>query len=168
MRTFQRISRLIRPSIALPVLAVLALLGLMVGVGGCEGPHIRMDSVNVNPALQDVPVPAGTDTVKFKADHSYSHVSAGFRDMRHVYETDYKTDEVTSFYRKQMPAFGWTLDEENLVNGIQRFMYVKANETCYVSIYDDWGTKIMIQVLPKGGQPAPAPVRPAPMRAAGK
>jgi len=160
MRTFQRISRLIRPAIGLPVLAALAILGLMVLALGCgEKREVAATSAPaVNPRLQDVPVPAG---FKFKADLSRDRAVAGFRFVEHLYEGNAPIRHVSDFYRSYMPRMGWTPVEERFVAGKQRLRYEKGNDTCHVSVYDDWGTKVLIQVLPRGARPT-EPAAPAP------
>jgi len=157
MRTFQRISRLIRPAVALPVLAGLALAGLLVLALGCgeERQPPASTASAMSPRLPDVPVPAG---FKFKPDKSGDRISGGLRVVEHLYEGDEPLRRVSEFYRTMMPPIGWTQKEETLNAGRQRFQFEKGNEVCYVSVYDDWGTKVLIQVFPKGTRPfEPAP-----------
>ena len=151
MRTFQRVARLIRPAIALPILAGLGLVGLLILSQGC-GPTktFPMDTTFVNPALPDVPVPTGT---KFNTNESYQHLTAGARSVRHYYDVDWPLREASAFYRKHMPEFGWAMKEDNLSNGTQRFVFSKGNDICYVSIWDSWGVKLLIQVMPMGLRP---------------
>jgi len=157
MRTFQRISRLIRPAIGLPVLAALAIFGLMVLALGCgekrEQPATTAPAVN--PRLRDVPVPAG---FKFKADQSSDRTVGGFRFVEHLYEGNASIRHVSDFYRSYMPMMGWTAVEERFVAGKQRLRYEKDNDACHVSVYDDWGTKVLIQVLPRGARRVKPPV----------
>jgi hypothetical protein len=155
MRTFQRVARLIRPAIALPVLAALGLAGLMVLSQGC-GPQktFPMDTTFVNPGLPDVPVPTGT---KFSTNDSYQRLTEGHRSVRHFYEVDWPLRDVSAFYRKHMPEFGWTMKEDTLSSGTQRFMFSKASDVCYISIWDNWGIKLLIQIMPMGLK-SPEPV----------
>jgi hypothetical protein len=148
MRTFQRVARHIRPVIALPLLAGLGLVGLLVLSQGC-GPTktFPMDTTFVNPVLPDVPVPTGT---KFNMNESYQRLTGGARDVRHYYEVDWPLRDVSAFYRKHMPEFGWAMKEDNLSNSRQRFMFSKGNDICYVSIWDSWGVKLLVQVIPTG------------------
>jgi hypothetical protein len=148
MRTFQRVSRLIRPAIALPILAGLGLVGLLVLSQGC-GPAktFPMDTTFVNPGLSDVPVPTGT---KFNMNESYQRLAGGARNVRHYYDADWPLREVSAFYRKHMPEFGWAMKEDNLSNGTQRFVFSKGGDICYVSLWDSWGVKLLIQVMPTG------------------
>jgi hypothetical protein len=164
MRTFQRISRLIRPAVAMPVLAALALAGLMVLSLGCGGETERpaASAPSINPRLPDVPVPAG---FKFKGDQSSDRVVGGFRAVEHVYEGDSPLRQIAEFYRRQMPTHGWTQKEETFSGGRQRFMFTKGGDTCNISIWDDWGTKVMIKVLTlgtKSAEPLPPPSSPPP------
>jgi len=151
MRTFQRISRLIRPAIGLPVLAALALVGLMVMALGCgEKREVAATTAPaVNPRLQDVPVPAG---FKFKTDRSRDRAVGGFRFVEHFYEGNASVRQVSDFYRRHMPLLGWRMLEENFVSGRRRLLYDKGNDTCHISVWDDWGTKVLIQVLPRGAR----------------
>jgi hypothetical protein len=168
MRTYQRISRHIRPAIALPVLAVLALGGfLLLGLGCNENTRNdqAMAAPAINPRLPDVPVPFG---LKFDTDRSSDRMVNGVRQAEHLYTGDASMRLVAEFYRHQMPAFGWTQREENLSGGRQRFTFEKGNENCYISIWDDWGTKLLIKVMAKGAKASePAPKTPA-TRPAGK
>jgi len=156
MRTFQRIARLIRPSIGLPVLAGFALLGLVLLSLGCNEERGRAATAApaVNPRLPDVPVPAG---FTFKADESQERQARGFRFVRHNYKGDATVRQVADFYREYMPRMGWRMLEESLVNGRQRLMFEKGSDTCHVSIWDDWGTRVLIQVMPSGGRPSANP-----------
>jgi len=170
MRTFQRVARLIRPAIGLPVLAGLAILGLMVLTLGCNEDRGRAAAAApaVNPRLPDVPVPAG---FTFKSDQSTERRARGFRFVRHYYTGGATVRQVAEFYRDIMPRAGWTPIEENLVSGRQRMLFEKGNDTCHVSIWEDWGTRLLIQVLPSGSRPAVNPaagpaVEPAPNPAA--
>ena len=155
MRTFQRISRLIRPAIGLPVLAALAILGLMVMAMGCgEKREVAATTAPaVNPRLKDVPVPAG---FKFKTDQSSDRAVGGFRFVRHLYEGGATVRQVSEFYRRNMPVLGWRSLEASLVSGRQRLLFDKGNDTCHISVWDDWGTKVLIQVLPRSTRPAAA------------
>jgi len=165
MRTFQRVARLIRPAIGLPVLVALALLGLMWVALGCNEERGRAAAAApaVNPRLPDVPIPAG---FAFQADQSTERRARGFRFVRHYYKGGTTIRQVAEFYRSVMPRVGWRAIEESLVSGRQRMMYEKGNDTCHISIWDDWGTRLLIQVMPSGGRPAanpagaPAPVPP--------
>ena len=149
MRTFQRISRLIRPQIGLPVLAALAILGLVVMALGCgeKREAAATTAPAVNPRLADVPVPAG---FKFEADRSRSRIVGQFRFIEHRYEGRATVRQVAEFYRRGMPVLGWRTLEENFVSGRQRLLFDKGNDTCHISIWDDWGTKVLIHVLPRG------------------
>ena len=151
MRTFQRISRLIRPAIGLPVLAALAILGLLVMALGCGQKRevAATTAPAVNPRLQDVPVPAG---FKFKADRSSDRAVGGFRFVRHLFEGGAPVRQVSEFYRRTMPVLGWGMLEENFVSGRRRLLFEKGNDTCHISVWDDWGTKVLIQVLPRGAR----------------
>ena len=156
MRTFQRVSRLIRPAIGLPVLAALALAGLWILAMGC-GP--KKDDVTP-PRLTDVPVPQG---FKFNAARSADRIKNGFRVAEYLYEGgDASVRQVGDFYRQWMPTFGWVTKEENLSSGTQRLTFEKGSDNCYISIYNDWGTKIQIQLLPRGSRTPEGGAKPAP------
>jgi hypothetical protein len=148
MRTFQRVARLIRPAFALPLLAGLGLVGLLVLSQGCGPTRVfPIDEVFFNPGLPDVPVPTGT---KFNTNESYQHKTGEARNVRHYYEVDWSLTSVAAFYRKHMAEYGWTMKEDNLSGGRQRFVFSKSNDICYVSIWDSWGVKLLIQVIPTG------------------
>jgi hypothetical protein len=70
---------------------------------------------------------------------------------------DWPLRDVSAFYRKHMPEFGWTMKEDNLSSGTQRFMFSKASDVCYISIWDNWGIKLLIQIMPMGVK-SPEPV----------
>ncbi len=156
MRTFQRIARLIGPAVGLPLLAGLGLAGLVLMALGCgeEAARPAAAAPAVNPRLPDVPVPAG---FKFQADQSTERRVRGFRFVRHYYKGKASVREVTQFYRDIMPRAGWRSVEESLVSGRRRLLFEKGNETCHISIWDDWGTRLLIQVLPSGGRPSANP-----------
>ena len=147
MRTFQRVARLIRPWIGLSVLAGLALAGLLVMSLGCNG---RPDQP-LPPKFADIPVPMG---FKLVPDKSSDRVVGGYRRISHVYKGEGEMRVVAEYYRRHMPELGWTLAQENLVAGRQRFMFNKANESCHIIIYDDWGTKVQIELWPTGARTA--------------
>jgi len=153
MRTFQRASRLIRPAVGLPVLMGLAIVGVMVLALGC-GSH---DTISPEFIVADVPAPAG---FKFNQGQSAERISGQFRFIRHLYEGSAPIRETADFYRTSMPQAGWTLVDQTLTSGRQRFLFDKGNESCHISIYDDWGTKVLIQILPKASRPT-TPDRPA-------
>jgi len=156
MRTFQRIARLIRPAVGLPVLAGLAIVGLLVVALGCneDGGRAATAAPAVNPRLPDVPVPAG---FSFDAGRSKERRARGFRFVEHHYKGDATVRQVTDFYRDIMPRVGWNMVEETFVSGRQRMLFEKGNDNCHVSIWEDWGTRLMIQVMPSGGRPAANP-----------
>jgi len=149
MRTFQRISRFIRPAVGLPVLAGLALVGLVVLALGCgeERGAPAAAAPSVNPRLPDIPVPAGFE---FQGDDSFDRTVAGRRQVLHRYKGGASVRQVAEFYRRTMATYGWTPAEERFVEGMQRLVYNKGNEACHVSIWDEWGIRIQIYVLPSG------------------
>ena len=149
MRTFQRVSRLLRPAIGLPVLAGLALLGLLVMSLGCNGNGRGGEPIP--PKFTDIPIPAGFELVSGKSTDTQT---GPHRRISHMYKGDAKVPLVSEYYRRHMPELGWTLVRENYVSGRQRFMFNKGNETCHIIVYDDWGTKIQIEVWPATGTPA--------------
>ena len=101
--------------------------------------------------LSDIPVPAGFE---FKANDSSDRLVSGMRVVRHLYGGPASVSQVAEFYRREMATVGWKIAEENFNAGTQRFRFDKGNETCYISIYDDWGTKLLINVFPSGYSPA--------------
>jgi hypothetical protein len=143
---------LIRPTIGLPVLMALALVAIFALAMGCGDNNRGPDTLGgtVLTPVADVPVPAG---FKFKMDQSSERKSGTFRFIRHMYEGSASVRETTEFYRTSMPRNGWLLVDETLQNGRQRLLFDKGNESCHISIYDDWGTKVLIQILPKGSRP---------------
>jgi len=153
MRTFQRVSRFIGPAVGLPVLAGLALAGMLALALGCGNPE--KGSASTAPAIKtrlaDIPVPAGFE---FKANDSSDRLVSGMRVVRHLYGGPASVSQVAEFYRREMATVGWKIAEENFNAGTQRFRFDKGNETCYISIYDDWGTKLLINVFPSGYSPA--------------
>jgi len=158
MRTFQRVARLIRPAIALPILAGLGLVGLLILSQGCGNPKtLPLNEVYVNPSVPDLPIPTGT---KFSTNGSYQYLTGGVRNVRHYYETEWSIREIAAFYRAHMPEYGWAMKEDNLSSGTQRFVFSKGGETCYVSIWDSWGVKLLLQVLPTGVRPSEPAARP--------
>jgi hypothetical protein len=117
---------------------------------GCGGPHTT-PGPDPRWILQDIPAPAG---FKYVVDQSNERKLAdGRRVIRHMYEVKGGVQENADFYRNEMPHNGWVLAEETLQGGRQRFLFDKGNESCHISIYDDWGTKVLIQILPKGTRP---------------
>jgi hypothetical protein len=149
MRTFQRISRFIRPAVGLPVLAGLALAGLVVLALGCgeERGAPAASAPAVNPRLPDIPVPAG---FQFLDKESYESMMGGRRQVLHRYKGDAPVRQVAEFYRRNMVPLGWTVSSERFVEGKQRLVFAKGNEACHISIWDEWGTRIQIYVLPSG------------------
>ncbi len=148
MRTFQRIARLIRPAVALPTLAALALAGMVVLGLGCGGPERRE---NPPPHLmRDVPVPAG---FQFVPKESTDRSTAGVRLISHLYKGQAPVRETADFYARAMPARGWTLRDRTFNRGKERLVFEKGRETAYVTLWDDWGAKLMVQVYPQGMGP---------------
>jgi len=146
MRTFQRIARLIRPAVGLPVLAALAFVGLIVLALGCGpdrdvGPQPAADT-----RLADIPVP---ETFKFDAQRSTDRTTGALRFVEHVYKGSHPLGDVADFYRREMPVLGWRLVEERFDHGRQRFHFEKDREACHISLWDDWGTRLMIQIFPR-------------------
>ena len=84
MRTFQRIARLIRPAIGLPVLSALALIGLLVVVLGCGQSRepAAASAPALAPRISDVPVPA---TFKFDVNESTDRQTGDLRFVQHLY-----------------------------------------------------------------------------------
>jgi hypothetical protein len=164
MRTFQRIGRWVRPWAVLPLLSALGLAGFVMLAHGC-GPDNRMPEVSVNPRLPDVPVPFG---FKFEVDRSTDRVIGTARTAEHLYSGDTSVAQTTQFYRLHMSTYGWTLKDQSLSAGRQRFMYEKGPDTCYVSVWDDWGTKLLINVMQKGAGPVEPPFKAPPVRPAAK
>jgi len=152
MRTFQRIARLIRPAIGLPVLSALALIGLLVVVLGCGQSRepAAASAPALAPRISDVPVPA---TFKFDVNESMDRQTGDLRFVRHLYRGMAPMRQVAEFYRREMAGAGWKKVEESFSRGRRRFQFEKADEACYISVWDDWGTKLLIQVFPKGGRP---------------
>jgi hypothetical protein len=159
MRTFQRVSRLIRPAVGLPVLAGLALVGLLVMSLGCG---INNHPTTLPPKFADIPIAPGFEIVPGRSTDTQIGPS---RRISHVYKGDAKVPEVSEYYRRRMPDQGWTLVRESFVGGRQRFMFNKGNESCHVLIYDDWGTKVQVEVWPAGGKPVEPHGGPAPAAA---
>jgi hypothetical protein len=153
MRTFQRASRLIRPAIGLPVLMALGLAAVFVLALGCTQPDRTDIGRDKLAPLPDVPVPAG---FKFNMGQSSERKLGTWRYITHLYEGSASVRETAEFYRTNMPRSGWTLVDESLQRGCQRYTFDKGNESCYISVYDEWGTKVLIYILPKGSRPADA------------
>ena len=86
----------------------------------------------------------------------------------HLYSGDASLAQVAAFYRLHMGSYGWTLKEENLSGGRQRFTYEKGPDNCYISIWDDWGTKLLVKVMAKGTGPVEPPSKTPPVRPAVK
>jgi hypothetical protein len=166
MRTFQRLGRWIRPSVALPLLAALGLVGFVMLAHGC-GPdrNAPMPPPAINPRLPDVPVPFG---FKFDVERSYDRLVGSTRVAEHLYTGDATIQQVAAFYRLHMNTYGWTVKEENLSGGRQRFTFEKGADNCYISIWDDWGTKVLIKVMAKGTKPVEPPAKMPPTRPASK
>lgn len=157
MRMFQWLPRWSPARRVVAALAGLALAGVLAGGCGPEKERAATTAPASEPRLSDVPVPAG---FKFIADRSSDRLTEGFRIANHRYEGDAPLRQVAAFYKREMPRGGWQLVDESFGSGRQRYMFNKGAETCHISIWDDWGTKVYIQVLPKGGNPVEAPAAP--------
>jgi len=96
--------------------------------------------------FSDVPVPAG---FKILPQNSYSFESSGVRVGMLKYKGKASTDQVTSFYREQMPMYNWSL--LNTVEYGDRMMnFERENETCIVSIVPKGNSAIVtISLGPK-------------------
>jgi hypothetical protein len=130
---------------------------------GCDWGNKRDDNPPpVVSRIADVPVPYG---FKLDAKASSDEAAGAVRRVSHLYKGglgSLNLAETTDWYRQSMPAHGWQPAREEFKNATQRFVYDKGDETCYVSIWDDWGTKVLIQVFPKGSQPLPTTSGPKP------
>ena len=138
--------------------AVLAFLA-----AGCEWFGKRDDVPPPDTSrIADVPVP-----YKFKLDikQSTDETAGNVRKVSHLYKGglgSLNVHETTDWYRQAMPTRGWQPVREGLQDATERLVYEKGDETCYVSIWDDWGTKVLIQILPKGTEPLPTTAGPQP------
>jgi len=127
------------------------------GCASAEKAEIGSGSASVlEPAtilkFSDVPVPIG---FKLLPQSSYSFESAGVRVGVLKYQGKANADLVESFYKEQMPIYGW-----NLLNAIEygdRLLnFERESETCIVTLSPK-GNKVMItaslgpkaQLLPK-------------------
>lgn len=104
--------------------------------------------LNVAPILrfEDVPVPAG---FKMLHNESFSFENKQYRlgILKYVGRSD--ADDVSKFYKDQMPLYNW-----NLLNimeyGRKTLNYEKADETCIITVeFSMTKTLITISVAPK-------------------
>jgi hypothetical protein len=86
---------------------------------------------SARPPIDDVPVPAG---FKLYESVSRSYSSAGSRYIDHTYKGDADKTDVAQFYRKYMPAKGWTFRGSQMVRGVIHLRYERPTEFCDVSI----------------------------------
>jgi hypothetical protein len=93
--------------------------------------------------------------MRFDAKASSEQRAGGVRFVEHLYRGPVPVRQVEAFYRREMPLAGWRTRQETFSEGRRRLVFDKDNETCYVSIWDEWGTRLLVQVFPKGqAQPA--------------
>lgn len=133
-----------------------ALVGLGLAAAGCDGLGRKSKPPAAAPSVSriaDVPVPQG---FKFDVGQSNDRVTGSTRVVSHLYKGGIgapNVAETTDFYRQMMPGSGWQKMEESFNDKVRRFIFAKGNENCYVSIWDSWGTKVLVQVYPKGAKP---------------
>jgi hypothetical protein len=140
---------------ALPAVGTAALVALATAAG-CDWFNRRSEPPTAPPPVSripDVPVPVG---FKFDAGQSNDRIGGDVRVVVHTYKGglgSMNVAETCEWYRQSMPGNGWQKMEESFSDKCHRFLFVKGNENCWISIWDDWGTKILIQIFPKGAKP---------------
>ncbi len=101
--------------------------------------------------FMDVPVPQG---FRLLADDSYAFENAGLRMAMLRYKGSATVDQVTEFYKLQMPKYHWKL--LNLVQYGQTLInFDRESETCLINLAPKLtGLLITISVAPKPPQTA--------------
>lgn len=101
--------------------------------------------------FMDVPVPQGFHLL---ADDSYAFESAGLRMAMLRYKGNANIEQVTEFYKLQMPKYRWVL--LNLVRYGQTLInFDRENETCLITLAPKLtGLLVTISIAPKQPQTA--------------
>ncbi len=96
--------------------------------------------------FNDIPIPSGFKAVPLD---SYSFENAGMRVAVLKYKGKANPDQVVSFYKEQMPMYGWNL--LNIVEYGERLLnFERESETCIIRLVPKGqGTEIVISVGPK-------------------
>ena len=101
----------------------------------------------------DIPVPAG---FKFLPQGSYSFESSGVRVAVLKYQGKASAEQLTNFYKEQMPIYNWNL--LNIIEYDQRLMnFERETETCIVNLLPKGSSTLLtISLGPKSQVPKKA------------
>ncbi|MAE61866.1 MAG: hypothetical protein CMJ49_10990 [Planctomycetaceae bacterium] len=83
------------------------------------------------PPIADLPVPAGFKIVEAT---SRSHQTDAQRTVDHTYKGRDSRIQVERFYRRQMPAAGWTWRDSTMADGVHMLHFDKDDHRCAVRI----------------------------------
>lgn len=123
-------------------------------LSGCSTTYSRKSDPTQIPALepaallkfQDIPIPSG---FAFIPEQSYAFQSTNFRAGLLKYQGKATGDQVTVFFKEQMPMYNWHLI--NIIEHSMRMLsFEKDQETCVITV-DEKGSRaeITLSVAPK-------------------
>lgn len=120
--------------------AALATAGCQSDAGGELGAQARSP-------LSDVPQPDGFELVELR---SRSWRSGQNRFVDHMYEGRRDKFAVSRFYEKQMPIGGWAMESSQFLQGRGTMDFVKGEERCRITYYDEGlgKTAILVAIWP--------------------
>lgn len=123
----------------------LAVVGALI-LGACAGPR---SSELQRLQFADVPVPA-----KFRLwPDSYAYEDSSTRVGRFDYSGDLAASEVLKFYKRTMPAYGWSLRGSG-TEGASKLRFGKGQAICIVEV-DEKGDRTHLHVDVEGLVEAP-------------
>jgi hypothetical protein len=115
--------------LALPTVAMLPIW--FVGCRQAESGAPKPLTVNPQPYIADVPIPAGFEHVRKR---SFDVITGEVRVVRHEYEGRAHPVSVRNFFREQMPRNGWTKLTDNDSDGNFTIFFEKEGEACTLEI----------------------------------
>ena len=136
------------------IFVLIMICGFLVSLSSCTL-FSRKDESTVGPQVlepqlsgkfSDIPVPTG---FKFLYKHSYSFQSGNIRMAVFRYSGRKDADQVSNFYKQQMPLYNWNLIS-SVEYGTRLLNFEREDESCIISIQPKtFNTLVAISLGPK-------------------